>query len=425
MALLCQRGAFVLQVNYHGSGHYGLAWAESIGGGHYYDLEIPDLEAGVDAMIARGLVDPERLGTLGWSNGGILSVELITRSRRYKAASIGAADVEWISDWGNVDFGAAFDNYYLGASPLEDPQVYFEKSPFFRLAEVTTPTVVYTGTEDRNVPPSQSWSLYRALQQHGSAPVRLVLFPGEPHGLRKWAHQKRKVEEDLAWFDRHLFGTGRPAEEALKPASPLAVALSRGRAARVGGRLGVEVAGQLAPEVVEVRGLLLGRFEVTRAQYTAFDGGRRYPAGTDDLPATGLTFEQAQRYAAWLSRATGSRYRLPTQQEMEPLVEAARGRGNTLDHWAGYAPTPGEADRLRREAARLGGEDALLSEVGRFDALTEGAAAVFDLGGNAAEWVVASDGAGKLTGGSADLPSDPKAESEAAPAYRGFRVVRE
>ncbi|HUF77326.1 MAG TPA: prolyl oligopeptidase family serine peptidase, partial [Thermoanaerobaculia bacterium] len=164
-----QRGAFVLQLNYHGSAGYGLEWVESIAAGRYYELEIPDLEAGVDHLVERGLADPERLALVGWSNGGILAAELLTRSGRFRAASIGAADVEWISDWANVTFGASFDNYYLGAAPWEDPELYVRKSPFFRLTEVTTPTLVFTGTDDTNVPPHQSWNLFRALQQIGRA----------------------------------------------------------------------------------------------------------------------------------------------------------------------------------------------------------------------------------------------------------------
>ena len=70
--LLAQKGAFVLEANYHGSSNYGLEWAESICCGRYYDLEPVDLERGVDALIARGLVDPDRLATMGWSNGAIL-----------------------------------------------------------------------------------------------------------------------------------------------------------------------------------------------------------------------------------------------------------------------------------------------------------------------------------------------------------------
>ncbi|HEX4953633.1 MAG TPA: prolyl oligopeptidase family serine peptidase [Thermoanaerobaculia bacterium] len=418
------RGAFVLEVNYHGSSNYGLEWVESITGGKYYELEIPDLEAGVDALIARGLVDPERLATTGWSNGGILSAELITRTRRYKVASIGAADVEWISDWGNVDFGAAFDQLYFGASPLENPQRYVDKSPFFRLPEVTTPTIVFTGTEDRNVPPSQSWSLYRALQQTTSTPVRLVVFPGEPHGLGRYVHQRRKIEEELAWLDRYLFATSPPQPAALAASSPLGRALERNHFAASGGRLGRLVAGLLVPEVVARGGLALGRFEVTRAQYAAFDSSYPVPAGKENHPAAGITFEQARAYCEWLSAETGEPYRLPREAEVAPLRKEAGTLGNTLDHWAGFAPNPEEAEALRRAAEALGADGPLLAEVGRFDAVGE-AEPLFDLGGNAAEWVTAADGSALLLGPSADSPARPKGPSEAAPPYRGFRVARE
>lgn len=103
--LYTERGAFILRVNYHGSGNYGLKWSSSICCGKYYDLEVPDIEAGVNYLIERGLVNPDKLGSMGWSNGAILTTALITTTRRYKAASVGAGDLEWISDWGNVDFG--------------------------------------------------------------------------------------------------------------------------------------------------------------------------------------------------------------------------------------------------------------------------------------------------------------------------------
>src|SRR5207247_6225452 len=71
--LLTQRSAFLLKPNYHGSNNYGLKWVESICCGKYYDLETPDINAGVDYLIAKGFVDPVRIATLGWSNGSILS----------------------------------------------------------------------------------------------------------------------------------------------------------------------------------------------------------------------------------------------------------------------------------------------------------------------------------------------------------------
>jgi len=424
MVLLNQKGAFVLRANYHGSSSYGLDWVESICCGNYYSLEIPDLENGVDYLIESGLVDPDKLGTMGWSNGAILSIELTTRNPRYKAASTGAGDVEWISDWANVDFGMAFDDYYFGAVPYEDPQRYIELSPFFRMKDVRTPTIIYFGTEDRNVPTDQGWSHFRALQQIGQVPVKFILFPGEPHGIRRLAHQRRKLEEDLAWFDRYLFGTYEPANEALDDDSPLAEAFKRIEVARVNGHYGRTVQGALVPEAVEYKGIEVGRFEVTRRQFAAFDASYTYEPGTCDYPVHGVSFEQAQAYVDWLSQLTGETYRLGSAEEMRSVYASARGKENTLDYWAGYSPNPDDAERLADKIAELPGDAPLLKPVGSFEGRGDDDL-VFDLGGNVAEWAVGEDGQGVLLGGSADLPADAKARVvEAAVPYRGFRVVR-
>jgi dipeptidyl aminopeptidase/acylaminoacyl peptidase len=420
--LLAQRGALLLEVNYHGSSDYGLDWVESICCGDYYDLERVDLENGVDYVIERGLADPDRLGSIGWSNGAILTTELTTRTGRFKVVSAGAGDVEWISDWANVDFGASFDEYYLGAAPYQDPELYVRKSPYFRLKDVTTPTILYTGTEDRAVPPSQSWSHFRVLQQATKTPVRFILFPGEPHGLKEYQHQRRKVEEDLAWFDRHLFGIA-PSDPALKEGSPLAAAVARKGFARDRGRYGRLLKGRLVPETVVHKGVRLGRFEVTRAQYAAFDPESPVPPGGENQPASGISFEQAQAYVAWLASFTGEPWRLPRQAEVEEYYQEAQADENTLDRWAGYSPSPEDAARLRAVAAGLGGAAPLLEEVGRHPGRGEGKN-VYDLGGNLAEWVVGADGRGRLLGGSADQPAGATGPSaRAGEAYRGFRVV--
>jgi dipeptidyl aminopeptidase/acylaminoacyl peptidase len=416
-----QRGAFVLQANYHGSACYGLAWVESIAG-HYYELEIPDLEAGVDAAIARGLADPGRLASAGWSNGGILTVELLTRSKRYKAASVGAADVEWISDWANVDFGASFDNYYFGAPPWEKPQVYIEKSPFFRLTQVTTPTLVFAGTEDRNVPPHESWSLFRALQQIGKVPARLVLFPGEPHSLGKVAHQRRKIEEDLDWFDRYLFGKPRERRAAVKDGSPLAGLLGRVKAARSGSAFGRREKGGLVPETATFHGLDVGRFEVTRAQFAAFDPTVQVDPGSENLPMTGISYERAKEYTAWLAETTGKPFRLPTEEEARDLADLAGGGGNTLDRWAGYVPNPHDRKEIETELEGLPGPAPLLLPVGSLGGV--GDDPVFDLDGNAAEWATGDKGQGIAIGPSADRPTDPRSDDLPGAGYVGLRVVQ-
>jgi dipeptidyl aminopeptidase/acylaminoacyl peptidase len=421
--LYTQRGALVFRPNYHGSGNYGLKWVESIGHGKYYDLEVPDIEKGVDDLIARGLTDPEKLGVLGWSNGGILTDALVVTNTRFKVASAGAADVEWISDWSNVVFGASFDNYYFGKAPIDDPELYIRKSPLFKMKGVQTPLLLFHGSEDFQVPPSQSWEAFRNLQQLGKT-VKYVIFPGEPHGPQKLSHQRRKVEEELGWFDRYLFKPGQAGNEAFKDDSPLGQQLKRRAIKRAGLRYGFELKSILVPETVKYQGLEIGRFEVTHAQFAAFDKNYKFEAGTENYPASGITFENAQAYCAWLTETTGESYRLGTETEMEAIYKSAKGGENTLDYWAGYSPNPEDTARLQTKIRELGGQSPLLREVGSFKGVGEGEL-VFDLGGNVAEWVVSKNGAGKALGGSADRPADSK-QLEAAPdpAYVGFRVVK-
>ncbi|HEY6331248.1 MAG TPA: prolyl oligopeptidase family serine peptidase, partial [Blastocatellia bacterium] len=422
--LMTEKGAFVFKPNYHGSSNYGLKWVESIGNGKYYDLEVPDIEKGVDSLIAKGLVDPDRMGTMGWSNGSILTIALTVNSTRYKVASAGAGDVEWISDWGNAHFGASFDNYYFGKSPLEDPGLYIKKSPFFKLDKVRTPTIIYFGTEDTNVPTEQGWLHYRALQQLGNVPVKFILFPGEPHSPRKLTHQRRKLEEDMAWFDKYLFKSGKEEDESLKPDSPLAMALKLKKAKSDGTRFGISEEGALVPETVDYNGITVGRFEITRAQYNQFDKDYEVASGKENYPASGITYDQAVAYCAWLSKLTGESYRLPNETEADSLYGSPGGQENTLDYWAGYSVNYDDAVRLEKELSALGEKAPLLKEVGTF----KGAGTdelVFDLGGNVAEWVTLKDGNGRPMGGSADTPVDAKLRSrKPAQEYIGFRVIR-
>jgi dipeptidyl aminopeptidase/acylaminoacyl peptidase len=442
--LFTQRGSFVLRPNYHGSSSYGLKWAESICCGKYYDLETPDINAGVDYLISKGLADPGQIATMGWSNGSILSTSLITTyPARYKVASVGAGDVEWLSDWANVDFGQSFDAYYFGKSPFEDPELYIRKSPFFKMDKVQAPVLIFHGSADRNVPPAQSWSYYRALQYFNKT-VKYVVFPGEPHGPRKLTHQMRKVEEEVAWFDKYFFKTEKPANEALKKDSALEARIRATSIGRSDGYYGTPLSpkskGDVIPEVVKRGGLEIGRFEVTRAQFLTFlslrDAKKPNPANwhlqlpegttTSELnsPQGGISLQDAQAFAAWLSRETKQPWRLPFDDEVKDLYENRDGE-NTLDYWAGYAPNPEDTARLREKSKALSGTAPLLKEAGSFHGQgKENEEPIYDLGGNVAEWVLTRDGKGKVIGGSADCPADPKSNCTPAPEYIGFRVVR-
>ena len=424
--LLASKGCFVLKVNYHGSGNYGLKWVESIKK-HYYEYEVPDILNGVDFLINKGLVDADKLGIMGWSNGAILAIACVIETDRFKVCAPGAGDVNWTSDYGNCAFGAGFDNAYFGGPPWKRLNHYIKKSPLFKMEKVTTPTIIFFGTNDTNVPTQQGWEHYRALQQIGKAPVRFLLFPGEPHGFRKLSHQRRKMEEELAWFDKYLFETFEKPNESFKKDSPLALEFAKRKMSKITGYFGVKEKGFLVPEVIKVNeNLKIGAFEVTRAQFMVYNHYRTYPYGAENFPVNRISFGEAKSYCRWLSNVTGKNYDLPTKEEMQMLVKKNKSNfkyENTLDYWAGYAVTPDEAAELDPKIAELELSGLLLTEVGERKPISE-ELLIFDIGGNVAEWCVSENGEGEILGGSAVTPLDEKAEYKPPRMeYVGFRVV--
>ena len=429
--IMAQKGAFVLQPNYHGSSNHGQEFVESIKG-HYYEYEVPDVLSGIDMLVEKGMVDRDSLGVKGWSNGAIITTMLTVQyPDMFKVAAPGAGDVNWTSDYGTCSFGVSFDQSYFGGAPWDNTDgkiyntAYIQKSPLFEMEKVRTPTLIHHGSEDRAVPRDQGWEYYRALQQIGEAPVRFLWYPGQPHGLQKVTHQTRKMEEEIKWFDKYLFGTYEPENEAFKEESPLAEVLKKDEIAVSNGLYGLENNGVLIPETVSIKedSIAIGRFEVTNAQFAAYENGHDYPAVRANYPATGITAEQARGYAEWLSELTGDTYRLPNTDEAESLHKQARkvaADENTLNYWAGYEITIDEVPELRQKMQNL--RHSLLKEAGAYKGTKVGKASIYDLGGNAAEYCLD----GSTYGYSAVSYVDERGEADQAPAsYTGFRVIQE
>ncbi len=429
--IMAQKGAFVLQPNYHGSSNHGLEFVESIKG-HYYEYEVPDVITGIDMLVEKGMVDRDSLGVKGWSNGAIITTMLTVQyPDLFKVAAPGAGDVNWTSDYGTCSFGVSFDQSYFGGAPWDNTDgkiyntTYIQKSPLFEMEKVRTPTLIHHGSEDRAVPRDQGWEYYRALQQIEKAPVRFLWYPGQPHGLQKVTHQTRKMEEEIRWFDTYLFGTYQPENEAFKKESPLAEVLHKDKTAMSNGLYGVSEAGVLIPETVPVKedSISIGRFEVTNAQFAAYDSDHNYLSVKANYPVTGISADQARSYAEWLSKQTGDSYRLPNSKEAESLHKQARevaANENTLNYWAGYDITIDEVPELRNKMDEL--QHSLLRESGSYKGTKVGKALIYDLGGNAAEYQ--SDGSSY--GYSAVSFVDERGEAKPAPpAYTGFRVIKD
>lgn len=392
--LLAQKGMFVLKPNYHGSGNHGLEFVESIKE-NYYDPEMVDITNAIDLLVNQGKVDRDKLGTMGWSAGAILTTMLTVRyPDMFKVAAPGAGDVNWTSDFGTCRFGVSFDQSYFGGAPWDDKngkffnENYIIKSPLFEIEKIKTPTIIFHGSEDRAVPRDQGWEYYRALQQVGKAPVRFLWFPGQPHGLQKITHQLRKMNEEIRWIEYYLLGKEDENNEAFKKDSPLAELLKIQKAKSVEGLFGEIKNDVLVPETLSIKkdSTSIGRFEVTNAQFKAFKSDFHYETGIDNYPAE-VSRTDAEAYVKWLSEKTGDTYRLPNKKEGEALHKKAHKIGAeelTLNYWAGYTITKDEVSLLRKKLKEL--KTILFKKVGKKKSTKIGDAEVYDLGGNIAEY---------------------------------------
>jgi dipeptidyl aminopeptidase/acylaminoacyl peptidase len=198
-------GYAVLLPNYRGSTGYGDKFVTDLIGNEN-DIEVKDILAGIQHLVKEGIADENRVGCMGWSNGGYLTNCLITLKNspiKFKAASSGAGIVDTVAEWGFND-EPAYPIVFKKGLPWEQPDLYRKTSPTYGLGNVTTPTLVHVGGGDERCPPGHSRMLYRALKENLKVPTELVVYTGEPHGLTKYSNRLAKMEWDLAWFEKYL-----------------------------------------------------------------------------------------------------------------------------------------------------------------------------------------------------------------------------
>jgi dipeptidyl aminopeptidase/acylaminoacyl peptidase len=202
------RGVLVLEPNYRGSAGYGEKFrslnVRNLGIGDAWDVV-----SGVDALIAKGLVDPARVGTMGWSQGGYISAFLATHdAARFKAISVGAGISDWMTYYVNTDIHP-FTRQYLKATPWDDPEIYAKTSPITYIKQAKTPTLIQHGAADQRVPLPNAYELYQGLQDN-KVPTKLIVyqgFGGIGHGPSKPKSHRATMEHNLEWFDQYLFQT--------------------------------------------------------------------------------------------------------------------------------------------------------------------------------------------------------------------------
>jgi dipeptidyl aminopeptidase/acylaminoacyl peptidase len=206
-------GGVVLWPNFRGSLGYGEEFRKLLVGDQGRGPAM-DVLAGIDHLVAQGIADPGRVAVMGWSYGGYLTAYLVTRTHRFHAAVLGAADSDLRLSYAASDNQESYLEY-LGGTPWEQEQAYTRASPITAVSSATTPTLIFHGTRDQRVPPANARLLYRGLKDSG-VETELILYDG--------GHAP-SPREDLVltwyawqWFARHIWEreielpweTGRP-----------------------------------------------------------------------------------------------------------------------------------------------------------------------------------------------------------------------
>jgi dipeptidyl aminopeptidase/acylaminoacyl peptidase len=211
--LLAANGYAVLFPNPRGSTGYGQDYAKAIWA-DWGNKDYQDDMAMVDYAIAQGIADPNKLAVSGWSYGGISTDFIITQTNRFKAAISGAGSALFASFYGHDHYQRDYQAE-LG-SPWENKALWEKVSPFFRAANVTTPTLFMGGDIDWNVPILGSEQMYQALKRLGRT-TELVVYPGEYHEFKTPSHIKDRLERYLAWYAHYVKGDSTPARPTTPP----------------------------------------------------------------------------------------------------------------------------------------------------------------------------------------------------------------
>ncbi|GDX86725.1 peptidase S9 [Gemmatimonadota bacterium] len=199
-------GYMVLQPNYRNSTNYGQKFKiESQG--DYFTKGYEDIMAGVDYLIAQGLVDGNKMGVLGWSAGGHWSNWILTHTDRFKAISSGAGVANWVSMYAQSD-NQRVRQWYLGDTLYFEGKEYekwWKQSPIAYIKNAKTPTMIHVVDGDPRVPRPQSEEMHMALKRLG-VPTELFVYPGATHGIPDPRDQYTKAVAEFAWMEQHVLG---------------------------------------------------------------------------------------------------------------------------------------------------------------------------------------------------------------------------
>ena len=198
------KGALVLRPNYRGSPGYGRKFRALLVRGEGIS-QYEDIITGVDYLMAQGIVDPNRVGAMGWSAGGYIAAFIATYSDRFKAITVGQgiSDQRLVYTLG-VGGSVKTEYWYARATPWDDPEYYRRTSPLTYIKKAKTPTLIQHKEFDRIAPPASAYELHRALKDQG-VPVKMIIYKGAGHQCSELKQCRDVVTHNFDWFRRWLW----------------------------------------------------------------------------------------------------------------------------------------------------------------------------------------------------------------------------
>ncbi|WP_068984594.1 S9 family peptidase [Lysinibacillus xylanilyticus] len=198
-----EKGFIVLEPNYRGSSGYGNEFLKA----NYRKLGIAnydDVISGVDKLVEKGIADQDRVGVMGWSNGGYISAFCSTFSSRFKAISVGGGITNWSTHYVNTDI-PYFIRMYLGDDPWNDPEIYNKTSPMTYIKSACTPTLIQHGEKDIRVPTPNAYELYQGLRDM-EVDTELIIFKGMAYSSDQPGINVAIMKQNLMWFSHYILG---------------------------------------------------------------------------------------------------------------------------------------------------------------------------------------------------------------------------
>ena len=198
-----EKGFIVLEPNYRGSSGYGNEFLKA----NYRKLGIADYDdviSGVDKLVDKGIADKDRVGVMGWSNGGYISAFCSTFSSRFKAISVGGGITNWSTHYVNTDI-PYFIRMYLGNNPWNDPEIYTKTSPMTYIKSACTPTLIQHGEKDARIPTPNAYDLYQGLRDM-AVDTELIIFKGMAYSSDQPGINVAIMKQNLMWFSHYILG---------------------------------------------------------------------------------------------------------------------------------------------------------------------------------------------------------------------------